>query len=91
MLRKRVEVLFDADKYALLEQVSKREGKSIGSLVREAVEQKYLDTEMKKRWEAFKRLTSKEFDFGDWDEIEGDLLRGYTEDLEEELGYKITE
>ena len=89
-LRKRVEVLFDPEKYTYLEQVARREKTSVGNLIREAVEKVYVDTDQKKRWEAFKRLTSEKFDFGDWETIKEKMLRGYTEDLEEELGHEPT-
>ena len=89
-LKKRVEVLFDAEKYTYLEQLARREKTTVGKLIREAVEKVYLEETRQKRWEAFKRLTSEEFDFGDWETIKEDMLRGYTEDLEEELGYKLT-
>ena len=74
-LRKRVEVLFDEDKFTYLEGVARREKTSVGNLIREAVEKVYLDTDQKQRWEAFKRLTSEEFDFGDWDAIKEEMLR----------------
>ena len=74
-LRKRVEVLFDEDRFTYLEGVARREKTSVGNLIREAVEKVYLDTDQKQRWEAFKRLTSEEFDFGDWDAIKEEMLR----------------
>ena len=88
-LKKRVEVLFEKDKYTYLEHLARREKTSVGSLIREAVAKVYLDANLEKRREAVKWLTSQNIDFGgDWEKIKEDMLRGYTEDLEEELGYE---
>ncbi|MBI2856481.1 MAG: hypothetical protein HYX93_06520 [Chloroflexi bacterium] len=91
-LKKRVEVLFEEDKYTYLEHLARKEKTSVGHLIREAVERVYLDTDREKRKEALERFLSEEIDFGgDWEKVKEDLLRGYTEDLEEELGYRLTQ
>ena len=91
-LKKRVEVLFEEDKYSYLEYLARREKTSVGSLIREAVAKVYLDIDREKRKEALERLLSEEIDFGgDWEKVKEDMLQGYTEDLEEELGYRLTE
>lgn len=88
-LRKRVEVLFDQDKYTYLEHLARREKTSVGNLIREAVTKVYLDADLEKRREAVGWLTSQNIDFGGyWEKIKDDMLREYTEDLEEELGYE---
>ncbi len=72
-LKKRVEVLFEQDKYTHLEYLARREKTSVGKLIREAVERVYLDKERQKRKEAVKRLLSEQFDFGDWEDIKKEL------------------
>jgi hypothetical protein len=89
-LKKRVEVLFDPEKYTHLEHLARREKTTVGRLIREAVEKVYLEADLEKRRRAVRWLTSQNIDFGgDWDKIKEDMLRGYTEDIEEELGYKL--
>ena len=89
-LTKRVELLFEPEQYALLERIAKQEKESVAVLIRRAVERVYVEETRRKRWEAFKRLTSEEFDFGSWEEIKADLNRQYLEDIERSLGdYKL--
>ena len=77
VLRKRVEVLFDPEKFTYLEHLAKREKTSVGNLIREAVTKVYLDAGLEKRQAAVKWLTSQEIDFGtDWAELKGELEQG---------------
>lgn len=50
MLTKRTQVLFDKNSYKALEDIASKKGKSVGALVREAVEIVYLldDFDIKK-------------------------------------------
>ena len=73
-LNKRVEVLFDQEKFSYLEELAHREKTSVGNLIREAVTMVYLDADVKKRREAVQWLTSQDLDFqGDWDALKKDL------------------
>ena len=73
-LKKRVEVLFDLEKFAYLERLARREKTSVGNLIREAVNKVYLDADVEKRREAVRWLTSQNFDFrGDWDKLKEEL------------------
>jgi hypothetical protein len=72
-LRKRVEVLFDPEKFTYLEQAAREQNTSVGHLIREAVAM-YLVPTMEKRHEAAQWLTTQEFDFGaDWEELKEEL------------------
>jgi hypothetical protein len=75
MLSKRVEVLFDPKQYTELERVARRDGKSIGCLVREAVERLYLAPSRQERQEAVKWLTSQNFDLPPWEEAKEIIIR----------------
>lgn len=67
-LRKRVEVLFDEEKFTYLEQLALREKTSVGHLIREAVEKTYLGAGHENRRDAVRWLTTQGFDFGeDWE------------------------
>ena len=73
-LKKRVEVLFDQEKFSYHEDLARREKTSVGNLIREAVTMVYLDADVKKRRKAVRWLTSQAFDFqDDWDALKKDL------------------
>jgi hypothetical protein len=76
MLSKRVEILFDPKQYAELECEARRRDKSVGSLVREAVERLYLQPSREERLQAVERLVSQNFDFGSWEEVKEEIIRG---------------
>ncbi len=74
-LKKRVEILFEEDKFTYLEQLARREKTSVGSLIREAVAQVYLDVDLEERREAVNWLTSQNVDFGgDWEDTKKELV-----------------
>jgi hypothetical protein len=75
MLSKRVEILFDPKQYAELERVARQDGKSVGALIREAVERLYLAPSRKERLEAVKWLTSQNMDFPPWEEVKEIIIR----------------
>jgi len=72
-LTKRVEVLFGPDEYTDLEAIARKRRESVGSLIRKATRQVYLDKEHQRRREAIERLLSEQFDFGDWGDIKEEL------------------
>jgi predicted transcriptional regulator len=76
MLRKRVEVLFEPSEYHRLEELAQAKRRSVGSLVREAVEQLYLQPSREERLQAVERLASQNFDFGSWEEVKEEIIRG---------------
>ena len=83
-LRKRVEVLFEPEKFSYLEQLARREHTSVGKLIREAVTKVYLEAGLEEREAAARWLTTQEFDFGgDWDQLK--------EELDEERLKQITD
>ena len=68
-LKKRVEVLFEPEKFSYLERKAKREKTSVGKLIREAVETVYLEKEVAERKAAIDRILAMEIDLGiDWAE-----------------------
>ena len=72
-LTKRVEVLFEPNEYTDLEAIARKHRESVGSLIRKATRQLYLDKERQRRKEAIERLLSEQFDFGDWGDIKEEL------------------
>ena len=76
MLRRRVEVLFEPSEYHRLEELAQSKRRSVGSLVREAVERLYLQPSREERLQAVERLVSQDFDFGSWEEVKEEIIRG---------------
>lgn len=72
-LTKRVELLFEPNEYTDLEAIARKRRESVGSLIRKATRQVYLDKERQRRREAIERLLSEQFDFGDWGDIKEEL------------------
>ena len=66
-LTKRVEVLFDPEHYRIIEQLARSQGKTVGALVRKAVEQVYLTPTMEERKAAVQGLLSEHSDLS-WEE-----------------------
>ena len=79
---KRVEVLFEPQDYARLQQIAERERKSVGGVIRDAVA-KYVTTpaEDEKRRRAFDYLTSTNtgIDWGTPEELKEFYGRTYSE------------
>lgn len=87
-LEKRVEVLFEKEKYTYLQQKAKEEKTSVGHLIREAVATVYLAKDTGKGRGDLKRVLDLEpVDFGpNWAETSWE---DFEEQLEEE-GYRDT-
>lgn len=75
-LTKRAQILFSKDKYALLEKVAYKRKKSVSTLVREAVEEKYLAKEAGKKEEIIKRLAAMNLPVGEPEEMEEEIILG---------------
>lgn len=66
-LTKRVEILFDPEHYRVIEQLARSQGKTVGALVRKAVEQQYLWPSVERRKAAVRELLAMESDLS-WEE-----------------------
>ena len=86
-LEKRVEVLFEPEKFSYLERKAKREKTSVGKLIREAVETVYLEKEVAERKAAIDRILAMEIDLGidwaeaSWEEIEEQMAEDRYRDI----------
>ena len=85
---KRVEVLFEPAEYKLLEDAAHREGKSVGSMVREAVV-KYVtgptQAEREQIWQELMALQGMGGPSGSPEEIKAELIEGLDDHLERKL------
>lgn len=68
-LGKRVEVLFDEKEYKLLEEAARVRGRSVGSVVREAVAEYVTERDKEKRKKAIEWIASQEGPVGSPEEI----------------------
>ena len=87
MLKKRVEVLFDEGEYARLEGIARSQKRSVGSVVREAVEKYVVQPDAEERRKAWEWLLSQsEGPVGSPEEIKaiivGSIDRGIKKSLE---------
>lgn len=87
-LEKRVEVLFDKDKFTYLQRKAKEEKTSVGNLIREAVETVDIEKDVGKRRGAIKRILEMEpVDFGPnwaettWEEFKREIEEERTQGI----------
>lgn len=82
MLKKRVEILFDPTEYRRLEQKARTEKRSVGSVVREAVEKYVIRPTDEERRKAFEWLRSQEMDIdSDWEQVKKEIADARDEQL----------
>jgi hypothetical protein len=76
MKSKRVEVLFDPKEYRTLEERARIEGRSVGAMVREAVEKYVIHPRDEERRKAFEWLRSQTFDEigGEWEDVKREII-----------------
>lgn len=75
-LTKKATILFPPKLYRQLEQVAKRQGKSVAYLIREAAIQRYLLPDRTVRLQALKTLTSMQAPVSDWPQMEREIMEG---------------
>jgi len=75
-------VLFEPSEYHKLEEMAQAERRSVGSLVREAVERYVLRPAREERHEALEWILSGEDDLGSWEELKEAISRGPAEGIE---------
>jgi len=74
---KRVQTVLTKEQYELLLQVAKKKKKTVSALVRQAVEAECLEEELRTtRQHALKNLLSLGAPVSDWEEMEGEIVKG---------------
>ena len=69
-LSARVQVLFEPAQVARLQAIAEREGRSVGALIREAVERTYLDRDRAERVAAVDQMARLSLPVADWEQME---------------------
>jgi|SaaInlLV_10m_DNA_2_1039722.scaffolds.fasta_scaffold109111_1 predicted DNA-binding ribbon-helix-helix protein len=78
-LTRRLEILFPEDLADYLKQIAEREKCSVGTLIRDAVAEKYVASSQTEKLEAVERLCALEAPVGEWDEMEREIIEGALE------------
>lgn len=84
MLTKRLEILFDPKEFETIRKKAESEDKSVASLIREAVKEKIIQKDIKRKDLALKRLFSPEMEisFGKWAEEKKKIIKGRIKEIE---------
>ncbi len=84
MLTKRLEILFDPKEFEAIRKKAEVEGKSISSLVREAVKEKITEKDTKQKYQALKRLfdLTMETSFDEWKEEKEKIIKTRIKEIE---------
>jgi predicted transcriptional regulator len=85
VLKKRVEVLFEPSEYRRLEELAQARKRSVGSLVREAVEKYVLQPTAEQKRRALEWIAAQRGPVGSPEEIRRDILAARDEAIEKSL------
>jgi predicted transcriptional regulator len=69
-LTKRVQVLLDQFQYQRLDEIARQRDRSMGALIREAIDQVYLQSAMGERLGAVRALAAMQLPVADWEQME---------------------
>lgn len=75
-LTKRMQLLLSPEQYRKVQLYAKRHKKSIGLVIREALEKYLLERPKSEKKKAVVRLLSKELPVADWEEMEKEIMEG---------------
>ena len=74
MYSERTQVLLSPEQLARLKRIASREGRSVGSVIREAVDS-FVETEPDRRQRAYERLISLNAPVDDWEVMKAQILK----------------
>jgi hypothetical protein len=67
---KRVQIFFSPEEIDRLRAIARTQGKTLAALIREAVQEVYLETEQQQRLEAVRLLAKMNLPVSDWQQME---------------------
>ena len=71
---KRIEIMFSSEQVAYLQSIARSKGKSLEVLVREAVEDLYLERRQQERLEAVQCMAAMNLPVADWGQMERESM-----------------
>lgn len=74
MFTERTQVLLSPDQLARLKRIAARDGRSVGSVIREAVDS-FVEAEPDRRQRALKRLLAMDAPVDDWEVMKAQILQ----------------
>ena len=80
MFSERTQVLLTPEQAARLKRIARREGRSVGAVIREAVDE-YVGGTFDRRREALERLFAIEAPVADWEIMKAEIIEGRFGDL----------
>jgi predicted transcriptional regulator len=76
-LSARVQVLFEPAQVARLQAIAESQGRSVGALIRDAVERTYLDRDRAERVAAVDQMARLSLPVADWEQMERQSVEHY--------------
>ena len=73
----RVQVLFEPSQVSRLQAIAEAEGKSVGALIRAAVERVYLEGDRARRLAAVAKMAEMSLPVADWEQMERESTDRY--------------
>jgi len=77
-LTKRVQVLLDPFQYQRLDELARQRNRSMGALIREAIDHVYLQSAVEERLGAVRALAAMELPVADWEQMERESVEETT-------------
>jgi predicted transcriptional regulator len=77
-LTKRVQVLLDPFQYQRLDEIARQHNRSVGALIREAIDRVYLQTDMAERLGAVRALAAMQLPVAGWEQMEQESVEKIT-------------
>jgi predicted transcriptional regulator len=75
MFSERTQVLLSPEQLARLKRIAERDGRSVGSVIREAVDS-FVEAEPNKRQRALRRMLAMNAPVDDWEVMKAQVLKG---------------
>ena len=85
MFSERTQVLLSVEQRRRLERMAAREGRSVGSVIREAIES-YTAAGPRSRGEAAEAIIAMDLPVGDWEQMKAEIIAGAIAGLPEVEG-----
>ena len=79
-LTKRLQLLLTPEQYKMVQLYAKKHKKSIGSVIREALDKIISERSKKEKQKAVQRLLSRKLPVSNWEQMEEEIIQGATKE-----------